>query len=169
MRRENREDDVHRWVFVLASILLAAGCGGDGPPSAPAHVVNLPDGQYLLAVYSSGIGCLVSTFGQGAPPVSSVSIPVAVAAEGDKWHVAARDASAGSLAMSLSPSAVGVDGAAWGTLTQPGVSVTLQHQVSGTPNGPSAGVVGSVAGTVNYAGSTGTAFCSTNLWSLTRD
>jgi hypothetical protein len=160
---------VHKWVSVLASILLAAGCAGGGSPSAPATVVNMPDGNYLLAVYSAGIGCLVSTFGQGGAPSSAVSIPVAVAADGDKWHVAARDASAGSLAMRLSRSPVGVDGSAWGTLTQPGVSVTLQHEVTGTPNGPSAGIVGSVAGTVNYAGSTGTAFCSTNLWSLTRE
>jgi hypothetical protein len=154
---------------VLASILVVAGCSGAGAPAAPAQVVNLPDGPYLLAVYSAGIGCLVSTFGQGAPPTSAVYIPVAVAADGDKWHVVARDSSAGSLTMSLARTAIGVDGAAWGTLTQPGVSVTLQHQVSGTPNGPNAGVVGSVEGTVNYAGSTGTAFCSTNLWSLTRD
>jgi hypothetical protein len=70
--------------------------------------------------------------------------------------------------MNLSPTEVGVDGSAWGTLTQPGVSVTLQHQVTGTANGPSPGVVGSVAGTVNYAGSNGTMFCNTNLWSLTR-
>ena len=75
-----------------------------------------------------------------------------VAADGDHWRVASREPSAGSLAMSLERSAVGVDGSAWGTLTQPGISVTLQHQVSGAADGPSAGVVGSVAGTVNYAG-----------------
>jgi hypothetical protein len=160
---------VHRQVVVLASILLAAGCGGGGSPSAPAPVVNLPDGNYLLAVYSAGIGCFVSTFGQGGAPSSAVSIPVAVSADGERWRVAAREVSAGSLAMSLGRSAVGVDGSAWGTLTQPGVSVTLQHQVNGTANGPSAGVVGSVEGTVNYSGSTGTAFCNTNLWSLTRE
>ena len=156
-------------VVVLASILLAIGCGGAGAPAAPAPVVNLPDGPYVLAVYSSGIGCLVTTFTQGGQPVSSVSIPVSVAADGSRWHVASREPSAGSLAMSLERSAVGVDGSAWGTLTQPGVSVTLQHQLTGAPMGPSAGIVGSVAGTVNYAGSTGTAFCNTNLWSLKRE
>jgi len=154
-------------VFVLASLLLTGGCGGSAP-SAPAPVVNLPNGHYLLAVYSAGIGCVVSTFGQGGAPASAVSIPVDVAADGDRWHVAAREAAVGSLAMDLSRNAVGVDGSAWGTLTQPGISVTLQHQVIGTPNGPSDGVMGSVAGMVNYAGSTGTAFCNTNLWSLTR-
>ena len=58
-----------------------------------------------------------------------------------------------------------VAGSAWGTLTQPGVSVTLQHDVNGTATG-AAGLVGSVEGTVNYSGSNGTAFCNTNLWSL---
>jgi hypothetical protein len=152
---------------MLALMLLAGACGGDSPVQ-PTPAVNLPDGTYLLAVYSASIGCFVSTFNQGGAPNSAVSIPVVVAAEGDGWHVAARDASAGSLAMRLSRTAVGVDGSAWGTLTQPGVAVTLQHDVTGTANGPSAGLVGSVAGTVNYSGSSGTAFCTTNLWSLTR-
>ena len=85
------------------------------------------------------------------------------------WRPASQ--SAGSLAMTLAPTAVGVDGQAWGTLMQPGVSVTLQHQVNGTGTGSGAaeGVVGSVSGTVNYAGTSGTAFCTTNLWSLSRD
>ena len=79
---------------MLASILLAAGCGGAKAPDAPTPVVNLPDGSYVLAVYSSGIGCLVTTFSQGALPTSSVSIPVSVAADGDRWRVASREASA---------------------------------------------------------------------------
>jgi hypothetical protein len=157
-------------VFVLASILVAAGCGA-GSPAAPAPVpaVSLPDGNYLLAVYASGFNCTMATYGSGSQPGSSVRIPVGVAFDGDHWRVAARDTAAGSLAMSLARTEVGVNGNAWGTLTQPGVSVTLQHQVSGTANGGSAGVIGSVEGTVNYAGAGGTAFCSTNLWSLTRE
>jgi hypothetical protein len=153
---------------MLAMILLAGACGGDASPVQPSPAVHLPDGDYLLAVYSASIGCFVSTFNQGSPPNSAVSIPVAVAAEGEGWRVAARDATAGSLAMRLARTSVGVDGSAWGTLTQPGVSVTLQHDVTGTANGPSAGLVGALAGTVNYSGSSGTAFCTTNLWSLTR-
>ncbi len=162
---------MHIRIVVLASILLAAGCGGSGAPAAPALVppVSLPDGDYLLAVYSSGFGCIMAMYGSGGPPTVAVRIPVAVALDGDHWRVGARDTAAGSLAMSLARTDVGVNGNAWGTLTQPGVLVTLQHQVSGTANGPSAGVVGSVEGTVNYNGTNGTAFCSTNLWSLTRE
>jgi hypothetical protein len=157
-----------RW-FVLASILLTGACGGAGSPTKPAPVppVSLPDGNYLLAVYSAGLSCLMATYGTGATPSSAVRIPVAVALDGDHWRVGSRDSAAGSLAMTLARTDVGVNGNAWGTLAQPGVLVTLQHQVNGTANGPSPGVVGSVAGTVNYAGTNGTAFCSTNLWSLT--
>jgi hypothetical protein len=156
---------------VLASILLAVGCGGAGGPAAPSPVpaVSLPEGDYQLAVYSSGFGCIMATYGSGGTPGRAVRIPVAVALDGDHWRVASRDSSAGSLTMTLARTDVGVNGNAWGTLAQPGVLVTLQHQVSGTANGPSAGVVGSVEGTVNYAGTTGTAFCSTNLWSLTKE
>jgi hypothetical protein len=156
---------------VLASILLAASCGGAGSPASPAPVpaVSLPEGNYQLAVYSSGFNCIMATYGNGGSPSSAVRIPVAVALDGDHWRVASRDSSTGSLTMSLARTDVGVNGNAWGTLAQPGVLVTLQHQVSGTANGPSAGVVGSVEGTVNYAGTNGTAFCSTNLWSLTRE
>ena len=107
-------------------------------------------------------------FGEGVSPGSAVSVPVHVVARDEGWHVGSAAASNGSLEMALSPTAVGVEGAAWGTLLQPGVSVTLQHQVSGTANGPASGLIGTVNGTVNYSGSTGTAFCSTNLWSLTR-
>ena len=111
----------------------------------------------------------MATYGSGGTPGSSVRIPVAVALDGDHWRVGSRDSAAGSLTMTLARTDVGVNGSALGTLAQPGVLVTLQHQVNGTANGPSAGVVGSVEGTVNYAGTNGTAFCATNLWSLTRE
>ena len=158
-------------VSVLASILLAVGCGGSGSPtaSAPVPPVSLPDGNYQLAVYSSGFNCVMATYGVGGTPGSSVRIPVAVALDGDHWRVGSRDSAAGSLTMTLARTDVGVNGSALGTLAQPGVLVTLQHQVNGTANGPSAGVVGSVEGTVNYAGTNGTAFCATNLWSLTKE
>jgi hypothetical protein len=159
-----------RW-SVLASIVLMAACGGSGSPSRPSALppVTLPDGNYQLAVYSSGFTCIMSTFGNGGVPSSAVRIPVAVALDGDHWRVASRDSAAGSLTMTLARTDAGVNGNAWGTLAQPGVLVTLQHEVNGTANGPSPGVVGSVAGTVNYAGANGTAFCSTNLWSLTQE
>ena len=71
--------------------------------------------------------------------------------------------------MTLARTDVGVNGSALGTARAARRARTLQHQVNGTANGPSAGVVGSVEGTVNYAGTNGTAFCATNLWSLTRE
>jgi hypothetical protein len=156
---------------VLASFLLMVGCGGAGSPSKPTPLppVTLPDGNYQLAVYSSGFTCIMSTFGNGGVPSSAVRIPVAVALDGDHWRVASREVAAGSLTMMLARTDAGVNGNAWGTLAQPGVLVNLQHQVNGTANGPAPGVVGSVTGTVNYAGSSGTAFCSTNLWSLTQE
>jgi hypothetical protein len=155
---------------VLTSLLLAVGCGGRSGglmPTDPAPAVTLPPGAYRLAVYSAGIGCMTLTFGQGALPGASIRIPVAVASDGEHWHVASRDDAAGSLEMDLAPNVVGVNGQAWGTLTQPGMSVTLQHQVSGSPNGPAAGLVGSVTGPVSYDGAAGSVYCTTNLWSLT--
>jgi hypothetical protein len=154
--------------LTLASLLLLAACGGRSAPGAASPAVSLPDGDYLLAVYSNGLACSILTFGQGVSPGSAVSVPVHVVAQGEGWHVGAATASSGSLEMALSPNAIGVEGAAWGTLLQPGVSVTLQHQVSGTANGPASGLIGTINGTVNYSSATGTAFCSTNLWSLTR-
>jgi hypothetical protein len=157
-----------RRALTLASLLLLAACGGASAPAAPSPTVILPDGEYLLAVYANGLACSILTFGPGVSPGSAVSIPVRVSGEGDGWRVNSREAATGSLSMTLSRNAVGVEGAASGTLLQPGVSVTLQHQISGTSNGAASGLNGTVAGTVNYSGSTGTAFCSTNLWSLTR-
>ena len=57
-------------VSVLASILLAVGCGGSGSPtaSAPVPPVSLPDGNYQLAVYSSGFNCVMATYGSGGTP-----------------------------------------------------------------------------------------------------
>ena len=153
--------------LLAASIGLASACGGSAAAPSPAPTVSLPDGTYLLAVYSAGIGCVLSSFTQPAAPKSSVSTPVVVGPEGEGWHVGSGDAAAGSVEMRLARTAVGVEGKVWGTLTQPGVSVTLQHSVNGTANGPAPGVIGSVEGTVNYAGPSGTAFCATNLWSLT--
>lgn len=155
-----------RPALMLASLLLLAACGGAAAPNAPSPTLALPNGEYLLAVYANTLACSILTFGQGVSPGSAVAIPVQLSADGEGWRVSSREAAAGSLAMTLSRNAVGVEGAAWGTL--PGVSVTLQHQISGTSNGPASGLNGIVAGTVNYSGSTGTAFCSTNLWSLTR-
>jgi len=154
--------------LALASMVLFAACGGRPAPGAASPAVSLPDGDYRLAVYSNGLACSILTFGEGVSPGSAVSVSVHVVARDEGWHVGSAAASNGSLEMALSPTAVGVEGAAWGTLLQPGVSVTLQHQVSGTANGPASGLIGTVNGTVNYSGSTGTAFCSTNLWSLTR-
>jgi hypothetical protein len=153
--------------LLAASIGLASACGSSAAAPSPAPAVKLPDGNYLLAVYSAGIGCTLSSFGQPSAARNAVSIPVAVGGEGEGWHVSAREASNGSLAMRLEPTDVGVEGTAWGTLTEPGMTVTLKHSLSGTANGPSPGAIGSIAGTVNYAGSSGTAFCATNLWSLT--
>ncbi|MEO7788751.1 MAG: hypothetical protein ABIX28_04170 [Vicinamibacterales bacterium] len=157
-----------RRALTLASLLLLAACGGPATATAPSPAVALPDGIYLLAVYANSLACSVVLFGQGVPPGSSVAIPVNVAAAGEGWRVGAHDAITGSLVMTLSRSAVGVEGSASGTLLQPGMSVTLQHQISGMANGPALGVNGTVAGSVNYSGATGTAFCSTNLWSLSR-
>ena len=154
--------------LTLASLLLFAGCSGGSAPGAPSPAVSLPDGDYLLAVYANGLACSILKFGDGVSPGSAVSITVRVSGEGDGWRVGSREPASGSLAMTLSRSGVGVEGAASGTLLQPGVSVTLQHQVSGAPSGPASGLIGTVAGTVNYSGATGTAFCSTNLWSLTK-
>ena len=157
-------------VGVLSLAALASACGsGSGSPVAPGAKVSLPDGNYLLAVYSSGFGCLVASYGQGGTPNSAVQIPVWVSRDGGEWRVASREQGSGSLAMSLAANAVGVEGQASGTLVQPGISVTLQHQVNGTGSGASDGVVGSISGTVNYAGTSGTTFCSTNLWSLSRE
>lgn len=158
-------------IGVLALAGLSSACGGSGSPGSPSPRVSLSDGSYLLAVYSSALSCFMATFNQGAAPNSSVRIPVSVRREGDQWRVVSRDPAGGSLAMTLAPTAVGVDGQAWGTLVQPGTSVTLQHQVSGTGTGRGAaeGVVGSVSGTVNYSGTMGTAFCTANLWSLSRE
>jgi hypothetical protein len=155
---------------VLALSALVSGCGGSSAdsPGSPSPNLSLPDGDYLLAVYSSGFGCVVSSHGQGGAPNSAVQIPVSVSRDGDDWRVTSREQAAGSLAMTLVPNAVGVDGNATGTLVQPGVSVTLQHQVTGTGSGAADGLVGSVNGTVNYAGASATAFCSTNLWSLSK-
>jgi hypothetical protein len=153
--------------LLAASIGLASACGGSAAAPSPAPAVTLPDGNYLLAVYSAGIGCVLSSYGQPSGARNAVSIPVAVAAEGEGWHVNSREASRGSLTMRLEKTDVGVEGNAWGTLTEPGMTVTLNHSLSGTANGPSPGAIGSVEGTVNYAGSGGTAFCATNLWSLT--
>ena len=157
-----------RW-SVVASILLMVGCGGAGSPSKPSPIpsVTLPDGNYQLAVYSLRLSCIMATYGTGGTPSSAVRIPVGVSLDGDHWRVSSRDNATGSLTMMLARTDAGVNGNASGTLAQPGVLVTLQHQVNGTANGPSPGVVGSVEGTVNYAGTNGTAFCSTNLWSLT--
>ncbi len=156
-----------RGSLLAASIALASACGGSAAAPSPAPAVRLPDGNYLLAVYSADLGCVLSSFGQPSVTRNAVSISVGVAVEGDGWHVGSREPSGGSLAMRLDRTEVGVEGTAWGTLTQPGMTVTLNHSLSGTANGPSAGVVGAVEGTVNYAGSGGTAFCATNLWSLT--
>src|SRR4051794_30830687 len=153
--------------LILTSLLLLAACGGSAP-GAPSPAVSLPDGDYLLAVYSNGLACSILTFSQGVSPGSAVSARVHVAAAGEGWHVGSLAVESGSLEMALSRNAVGVEGSAWGTLLQPGVSVTLQHQITGTANGPASGLIGTVAGTVNYSGINGTAFCSTNLWSLTR-
>src|SRR4051812_27701919 len=97
------------------------------PTDPPA--VTLPSGNYRLAVYSAGIGCSTLTFGQGPLAGASIRIPVGVSSDGEHWHVASRDNAPGSLEMDLAPNVVGVIGQAWGTLTQPGISVTLQHQV----------------------------------------
>jgi hypothetical protein len=129
--------------------------------------VTLPAGNYRLAVYSAGIGCITLAFGHGPVAGASIRIPVAVSSEGEHWHVASREEASGSLEMDLAPNVVGVNGQAWGTLTQPGMSVTLQHEVSGTPNGPAGGLVGSVAGPIRYEGAAGNVYCPTNLWSLT--
>jgi len=149
--------------------MLASACGGGSSPSspvAPGPSLSLPEGTYQLAVYSSEFSCLMVGYGSGGPISSHVDIPVSVAVAGDKWQVNAIDSSRGSLAITLAKTGAGVSGMAVGTLLAPGVAVTLQHQVSGAPNGANAGVVGAVAGTVNYASAGGTAFCSTNLWSL---
>ena len=158
-------------IGILALAVMGSACGGSGSgaPVSPSPRVSLPDGDYLLAVYSSGFGCVVASHGQGGAPHNSVQIPVEVSREGDQWRVASRERAVGSLAMTLVSNAVGVDGQASGTLVQPGVSVTLQHQLTGTGNGASDGAVGSISGTVNYGGSAATAFCSTNLWSLSRE
>ena len=155
--------------LTLASLLLLGACGGGrSAPGGPSPAVSLPNGEYVMAVYANGLACSILTFGQGVSPTSAVSVPVNVLAQGDGWHVGSLAAERGSLEMALSRNAVGVEGAVWGTMLQPGVSVTLQHEISGTANGPVSGLIGTVAGTVNYSGATGTAFCSTNLWSLTR-
>jgi hypothetical protein len=158
-------------IGVLALAVVASACGGSGSgsPASPSPKVNLPDGSYLLAVYSSGFGCVVASHGLGGAASNAVQIPVKVSRAGDEWRVTSREPIAGSLAMTLVANAVGVDGEATGTLVQPGMSVTLQHHLNGTGSGASDGVVGSIVGTVNYAGTGATAFCSTNLWSLSRE
>ena len=155
---------------VLALAVLASACGGASTsPAAPSPAVSLPDGTYQLAVYSSGLSCLMVTYNQGSAPVSSVQVPVWVGVDGDHWQVTSREATNGSIAITLTRNGTGVSGTATGTLTASGVSVTLQHQLNGNPNGSAEGIVGFVAGTVNYASAGGTAFCSTNMWSLTRN
>ena len=71
--------------------------------------------------------------------------------------------------MSLERSTVGVDGSAWGTLTQPGMSVTLQHQVSGAAYGPSPGSSARWQALSTTPERRAAAFCNTNLWSLKRE
>jgi hypothetical protein len=158
-------------VSVLASILLAVSCGGSGSPtaSAPVPPVSLPDGNYQLAVYSSGFNCVMATYGSGGTPGSSVRIPVAVALDGDHWRVGSRDSAAGSLTMTLARTDVGVNGSALGTLAQPGVLVTLQHQVNGTANGPAAGVVVRRRNRELRRAPTAPLLPATNLWSLTKE
>jgi hypothetical protein len=155
--------------LLAASIGLASACGSSTAGPSPAPAVTLPDGNYLLAVYSAGIGCSLSSFGPPTASKNAVSIPVAVGGEGEGWRVTSRSPSNGTLAMRLDRTEFGVEGNAWGTLTEPGMTVTLNHSLTGTANGPSPGAIGSVEGTVNYAGASGTAFCATNLWSLTAE
>jgi hypothetical protein len=157
-------------IGILALAVLTSGCGGSSDsPTAPTPTVTLTDGNYQLAVYSSTLSCLMVTYSNGATPTSAVQVPVWVDQDGDHWLVNARDDASGSIAITLARNGPGVSGMASGTLTSPGVSVTLsQHQLSGTANGAAEGVVGNVAGSVSYASAGGSAFCSTNLWSLTR-
>jgi multidrug efflux pump subunit AcrA (membrane-fusion protein) len=152
--------------LALASLVLLAACGGgSASPVAGSPPVTLPDGDYILSVYSTGLTCVMVTYGSAAAPNVSVGVPVRLAADGDRWHAASRDPARGSVQLTLARNHTAVTGTASGTLTPEGTSVTLQHQISGTATA-SDGIIGSVEGTVNYASAGGTAFCSTNLWSL---
>ena len=156
-------------VLALASVVLISGCGAGPPsPTAASSAVTLPDGDYVLSVYSTGLACLMVTYGSAGAPSVAVGVPVRLAGDGDQWRAASRDPALGSIQLTLTRNHTAVSGTASGTLTPEGTSVTLQHQVSGTATA-SDGIVGSVAGTVNYASAGGTAFCSTNLWSLKRE
>ena len=79
-------------------------------------------------------------------PGNSVRIPVAVALDGDHWRVGSRDSAAGSSDHDPRAHRRRRQRQRPGDARAAGRVVTLQHQVNGTANGPSAGVVGSVEG-----------------------